>query len=338
MKHKKMTELLLQTGRAVCHKVYDSLRRQQHTQLSRVAEESDEDTIYAIDKEVESIILPILAREANELGGIRLIAEGMGENGEVLLPEDIQPQEAAVCIIMDPIDGTRGIMYDKRSAFFLAGAAPNGPWLRLQDLQVSVMVELPTSKAYLADAFYAIRGSGCQGTRMNLLDGSETPLKPGPSGARTIIGGFAQVSRFFPPGKELLAAIEEEIIGQIAPIRPGKALLFEDQYISSGGQLYELLMGHDRFTADLRTALYRHLSASGTVSGLCCHPYDVSATLIGQEAGIIITDIAGHPLNPGLNLTEAVDWVAYANEHIQAEVAPLLQSILKRLNWTHTHE
>jgi fructose-1,6-bisphosphatase/inositol monophosphatase family enzyme len=97
-------------------------------------------------------------------------------------------------------------------------------------------------------------------------------------------------------------------------------------------------MGHDRFTADLRTALYRHLSASGTVSGLCCHPYDVSATLIGQEAGIIITDIAGHPLNPGLNLTEAVDWVAYANEHIQAEVAPLLQSILKRLNWTHTHE
>ena len=51
-------------------------------------------------------------------------------------------------IIIDPIDGTRGLMYDKRSAFFLAGAAPNrGDSTTLQDIEVAAMVELPTTRS-----------------------------------------------------------------------------------------------------------------------------------------------------------------------------------------------
>ena len=39
------------------------------------------------------------------------------------------------------------------------------------------------------------------------------------------------------------------------PGRDGVPLVFDDQYISTGGQLYELAVGHDLFTADLRPAV-----------------------------------------------------------------------------------
>lgn len=335
MHHDKVIELLLNIGNAVCDHVYASLQTQQLEKLSEVVEDAAEDTIYAIDREVENIIIPMLEQAAPALGGILLIAEGMGnEEGKLVLPAHMHEEEAALCIIMDPIDGTRGIMYDKRSAFFLAGAASRrGAELYLQDIEAAVMTELPTSKAYLSDALYAIKGRGTSGLRRNLLNQQVNKLHFHPSTASTIIGGFAQVARFFPPGKELLARIEEELIASLSEIQEGKALLFEDQYISSGGQLYEMLMGHDRFVADLRTALYKHLKNSGTISGLTCHPYDVCATLIGEEAGIIITDIHGAALNVPLNLTHSVDWIAYANKNIQLQVEPVLQHILRKINW-----
>jgi fructose-1,6-bisphosphatase/inositol monophosphatase family enzyme len=335
MHHDKVIELLLNIGNAVCDHVYASLQTQQLEKLSEIVEDAAEDTIYAIDREVESIIIPMLEKEAPALGGIVLIAEGIGNaEGKLVLPTHSREAEAAVCIIMDPIDGTRGIMYDKRSAFFLAGAAPNqSNEMYLQDIEAAVMVELPTSKAYLSDGLYALKGRGAFGLRRNLLTHQVSKLHFRPSTASTIIGGFAQVARFFPPGKDLLAKIEEELIASLAEIQEGKALLFEDQYISSGGQLYEMLMGHDRFVADLRTALYQQLKGSGTVTGLTCHPYDVCATRIGEEAGIIITDIHGAVLNVPLNLTHSVDWIAYANKHIQQQVEPVLQQILRKFNW-----
>ena len=54
--------------------------------------------------------------------------------------------DALIRLIVDPIDGTRGIMYDKRPAWTLAAVAPNrGPHTGLRDCEVSVMIELPTS-------------------------------------------------------------------------------------------------------------------------------------------------------------------------------------------------
>ena len=54
--------------------------------------------------------------------------------------------------LIDPVDGTRGIMYDKRPAWFLAGLAPQkGGLTRLSDIEIAVMVELPTTKQWRAD-------------------------------------------------------------------------------------------------------------------------------------------------------------------------------------------
>ena len=78
-------------------------------------------------------------------------------------------KDAAIRLIVDPIDGTRGIMYDKRSAWSVAGVAPNhGPDTRLRDIEIAVMTELPTSKMGSADVLWAIKGKGAHGRRVDL--------------------------------------------------------------------------------------------------------------------------------------------------------------------------
>lgn len=333
IKHKEqIRDVLRQIGEIVCDKVYASLQLQSQEERAAVHEEGEDDTIYQIDKDVEDIIVPFLAQHAARLGGIALVAEGISTADRPLaLPDDMDADQAAIRLIMDPIDGTRGIMYDKRSAFFLAGAAFNqGKDTCLQDIQVAVMTELPTSKSLYSDSLWAIRGQELSGERRNLYHQEKHKLSFNPSGKKTIAGGFAQIARFFPPGRDILAAVEERMVAVLFPDIPeGKALLFEDQYISTGGQMYEMIMGHDRFIADIRTCLFNKLKKEGKKAGHVCHPYDVCASLIAQEAGIILTDAYGKILDAPLDTVSAVDWIGYANQAIKNEVEPALQAAME---------
>ncbi|QHT67580.1 hypothetical protein GXP67_13545 [Rhodocytophaga rosea] len=333
MNHSFIRDVLIEIGEAVCRKVHRSLQEQTVEQRSAIYKEGDDDTIYQIDRDVEEILVPILEKNARVLNGIVLVAEGIGENTNgVVLPKGKRAESAALRMIMDPIDGTRGIMYDKRSAFFLAAAAPNkGVATSLIDVEVAVMTELPTSRSILSDTLWAIRGKGAYGYTRNLINNDITKREISPSKSKTIIGGFSQIARFFPPGRDLLAKIEDELIETLAPDIPaGKAVIFEDQYISTGGQLYEMLMGHDRFIADIRYILYKKLEKEGKRPGHVCHPYDICTKMIGSEAGMIITDVYGQRLDAPLDVLSAVDWIGYANQHIRAEVEPVLQHLLRK--------
>ncbi|QMU30063.1 FIG domain-containing protein [Adhaeribacter radiodurans] len=327
MNHELIKNILCELGEAVCRKVHQSLRQSSTEALSAVYKEGEDDTIYQIDRDVEEVLIPQLTSYAPQLGGIVLIMEGVNE---MVLPEGLPSEQAQIRLIIDPIDGTRGIMYDKRSAFFLAGAAPNnGPETCLQDIEVAVMTELPTSRSFLSDTLWAIKNKGAHAFTRDLKSNEFFPRNISPSKAKTIVGGFSQIARFFPPGRSILAQLDDELIQILAPDMPaGKAILFEDQYISSGGQLYEVLMGHDRFIADLRPLLYNRLAREGKTIGLVCHPYDVAAHLIGSEAGIIITNELGELLNPKLDVTSPVGFMLFANEHIQQQVQPVLRELL----------
>ncbi|NJM93312.1 MAG: hypothetical protein HC842_00425 [Cytophagales bacterium] len=325
-------ELLKELGAAVRQKVHSSLRTQSLEQMAAVYHEGVDDTIYHIDKEVEDLLVPLLEARAAALGGVVLLAEGINDSRPLVLPPYMREEEAAWRLLIDPIDGTRGIMYDKRSVFLLAGAAPNqGANTRLQDITVALMAELPTSRALYADMLWATKGQGTQGERFNLWTQERSTFSPQPSRAASLLQGFGQVARFFPPGRERLAAIEEEMLALIFPDMPeGKALVFEDQYISSGGQLYELLMGHDRYVADVRHALFTQMRLEGLRGGHVCHPYDLAAHLIGAEAGLIITDVQGASLDAPFSLTAPVDWIAYANRHIHQQVQPAFELTLRK--------
>ena len=300
-------------------------------QLATISDdESQGDTIYAIDRVSEELLVQLFADELAQRAPLVLIAEGI-EDGKLVLPVGATEDDAIWRVIVDPIDGTRGLMYQKRSAWVLTGVAPNrGPETNLQDIELAVQTEIPLVKQHLSDVLWAIRGKGAEAERFNRLTQERKPLALRPSRAASIRHGFAMVARFFPGARDELAAIDEEIIRAVlGPVERGKAHCFEDQYLSSGGQLYELMMGHDRFVADLRPLTERALNRAGLVLGICCHPYDVCTELIAREAGVVVNDERGEPLRAPLNVEADVTWVGYANESIRREIEPVLLRVLK---------
>jgi len=299
--------------------------------LARVEREAAGDTIYAVDRVSEQRLVELFERHVAAVAPLVLLAEGLDPAG-VVLPHGTPATQAAWRVIVDPIDGTRGLMYQKRSAWILTGVAPNrGAATSLSDVVLAAQTEVPLLKQHLADRLWAIRGEGAFAERHDRLTGRSRPLQLRPSSATTIAHGFAMLARFFPGAREELAAIDEEVVrGALGPVQPGKAHCFEDQYICTGGQLYELIAGHDRFVADLRPLLEPLLAARGLRLGICCHPYDLAAELIAREAGVLVTDPAGAPLAAPLTIEADVAWVGYANAAIRAQVEPLLQAALRR--------
>jgi fructose-1,6-bisphosphatase/inositol monophosphatase family enzyme len=304
---------------------------QSSTELARVADDREGDTIYAVDKVSEAALLEVLEVAAPDHGGIVLVAEGVG-GGKITLPHGVDERIARWVVIIDPIDGTRGLMYQKRSAWILTGVAPNrGPNTRLSDVELAVQSEIPLVKQHLSDELWAVRGQGVRAARHNRITGERTELVLRPSRAETIEHGYAMLTRFFPGARDELAAIDEEVVrGAIGNPAPGKAGCFEDQYASTGGQLYELMAGHDRFNADLRPLMEKVLGARGLALGLCCHPYDICTMLIATELGVVLTGPDGAPLDAPLRVEPDVAWVGYANAALQRQLEPILRRALEK--------
>ncbi len=327
-------EVLVSRIRRIHAKIRDRvvahIEAQESEALSAVAAETAGDTIYAVDRVSERMLRTLFEQELAGETSFVLIGEGLKEDGEVF-PEGVRPEDAVYRVIVDPIDGTRGLMYDKRSAWVLTGVAENrGPETSLQDVSVAVQTEIPTRKQFRADVLWAVRGgeSGAEG--FNRFTRRSAPIRLRPSQAGTIEHGFAMLSRFFPGGKDVLAQVEEALVeALIGPVHPGRARVFEDQYISSGGQFYELMAGKDRFNADLRPNLEGALQARGQALGICCHPYDVCTELIAGKMGVIVTNPEGAPLDLRLDTTSPVAWVGYANARLRDRIEPVLQKVLR---------
>ncbi|MGI9035099.1 MAG: inositol monophosphatase family protein [Pyrinomonadaceae bacterium] len=300
--------------------------------LSRIAyEEEFGDTIYAVDRVSEEILVEYFEREIAAHTSVVLIAEGL-ENGQLVLPRRTSDAGAKWRVIIDPIDGTRGLMYQKRSAWILTGIAPNkGFETNLSDIELAIQTEIPLVKQHLSDMLWAEKGRGASGERYNRITGEITGLKLAPSKAETIAHGFASVSRFFAgvgvEATELYEAIVKNALGEV---QAGKAHCFEDQYISTGGQLYELMAGHDRFIADLRPVFEKSLEKRKLKLGICCHPYDLCTELIARELGVIVTDETGKQLKTRLSVETDAAWIGYANRAIRAQIEPLLRAQLKK--------
>jgi fructose-1,6-bisphosphatase/inositol monophosphatase family enzyme len=311
--------------------VVEACERSALETMSAIAREEEGDTIYAVDCISEELLIEFFEREVAPTSPLVLVAEGLPQ-GQVVLPVDAKEADTVWRIIVDPIDGTRGLMYQKRSGWILTGVAPNrGADTCLTDISLALQTEIPLVKQHLCDVAWAVRGEGAHALRVNRLTGEQMPLVLRPSQEPSIAHGYAQVSRFFPGARAELAAIDEEIVmGILGPVRQGKAHCFEDQYASSGGQLYELACGHDRFIADLRPLMEESLRARGLALGICCHPYDICTELIAREAGVLVTGPDGGPLRARLSVEPDVAWVGYANAGVRAQVEPVLRAALAR--------
>jgi hypothetical protein len=296
--------------------------------LADVSRESVADTIYAIDQLSEDAITLWFEKQWPNEWPVELVAEGLDDPDARVFPRGTPVSETRWKCIIDPIDGTRGLMYDKRSAWALAALAPQKhAETKLSDLFVAMMTELPISKQWRADQISAVRGCGIIAEAVNVLEKSRAPLKLQPSQARDFKHGFCSFAKFFPEGKAATAHVEEQLWSRLYS-GAKSPVIFDDQYISSGGQFYELLAGHDRMTVDLRPLVHK---AGGIQSTLLCHPYDVCAALILREAGVIYETWDGQPVDAPLDLTSPVSWVAYANENLANLARPILRELIAEM-------
>jgi len=331
-------QALLDTIRALHAEVRDEIvaatERRSVESMAAVDRDGAGDTIYAIDAIAESIVerfAEALARDRTFV----MVAEGL-PGGRRLYPEGADEASADCWIVVDPIDGTRGLMYQKRSAWILTAVAPNhGARTSLRDIVLAVQTEIPLVKQHLSDQLWALRGGGAHAQRYNRLTGTSAPLPLRSSSATSIAHGYATIARFFPGARDELAALDDAIVrGALGPHAAGKAPCFEDQYASTAGQLHELIAGHDRFIADLRPLLRPLLSRRGLPPALACHPYDICCALIAEESGVIVTDASGQALDAPLDVEADVAWAGYANGHIRAQIEPLLQAALRERGWS----
>ncbi len=314
---------------ALRDRVVSACERQSTDQLSVVDREGVDDTIYTIDRVSEELLLELCRERLADVSPFVLVAEGL-KGGRRVLPEGTLEEDAPLVLIVDPIDGTRGLMYQKRSGWILSGVARNrGAATTLADIEVAVQTEIPLIKQHLSDSAWAVNGEGVAAERWDRLRRRATPLELRPSRARDLRHGFGQISRFFPGGRDLLAALEEDLVARHLGPPNGRAICFEDQYICSGGQLYELATGHDRFVAELRPLLARPLEERGEPPVIPCHPYDLCTELIARELGVEICAPDGSPLTAPLDLTSPVSWVGYANSELRRALEPILQELLR---------
>lgn len=300
------------------------------------------DRIYAIDRSAEELVLAGISQWPRDCFPLLLIAEGLGEHGRYFFES---PQRAEECplarrptskyrLIIDPIDGTRMLMSDKRSAWFLAAVAKDcGEETSLAHTFASAMIELPPSKQTLADCFWATRGTGAQGFQVDLHSSVGTTQRRAivvrPSQNSTLRDGFVSVVSFFPGTKMLAAELTERIalLDQPAGFAPN---IFEDQYLSTGGQLVQLMTGRDRCVVDLRPLWNQSRRGSGPV--MTAHPYDLAGLLVAQEAGVLVTDGFGRTLDVPLDVTTAVHWCGYANEAIRLLIEPIVRAAITELS------
>jgi hypothetical protein len=313
--------------------IRDSLmgaRKRQAGRFAQVVAVTAADTIYHVDRLGEHAILAWFDRHWPKDWPVEVVMEGLEAGDAVTFPRGTRVERTILRCILDPIDGTRNLMYDKRSAWTLAALAPQrGVRTNLSDIVVAAMTELPTSKQWRADQLSAVRGGGVRAQSVNLLTGRRQGLKVAPSRARDCRGGFAAISRFFPEGKALLAELEEKLWTELYG-REGAAgpMVFDDQYICTGGQLHELIVGHDRFLADLRPLAFQKLELK---SALVCHPYDICTALIALEAGCVIEAPLGGKLNVSLDTTTPVAWAGYANPALARHIRPVLGRLIGRM-------
>lgn len=296
--------------------------------FAKIAAVTEADTIYRIDKISEAAILAWFAENWPRTFPVEVVMEGIEDGETVTFPRGTPVAKTAWKCILDPIDGTRCIMYDKRSAWSLGGIAPQrGAKTDLGDIVVAAMTELPTTKQARSDQFSAFRGGKLHATASDLTSGKTRPLAVRPSQARDFKHGFASFSRFFPDGRALTSQIEEAIWRELHAGETGASpLIFDDQYIATGGQLHELLTGRDRFVGEIRPLVFKKL---GIESSLVCHPYDICTALLLEVAGGVVEAPLGGPVRALLDTTSPVAWVGYANPHLARLLRPTLHKVLR---------
>jgi hypothetical protein len=305
--------------------VREDLASKEKDFLAGEARDGAGDVSFQIDVRPEEIVEQAF-NDAPE--PVVVVCEGLGR---AVFPARASQREAAWWVIIDPLDGSREIAYNKRSAWVLSGVAPADPAPTLADIVWAIQTEVPVTAQPTGVILTAGKGQPAVLESCDLATDASSVVESGlrPSAAASVRGGFAVFADYFAGSHGVTAQIADLVFdAALGPVHPGKALAFNDQYLSTAGCMYLMTNGTYRFFADLRPVVGQLAVRTGRTVGLCAHPYDLCTYLIAQQAGVLITDPAGAPLSYPLAADVDCGWIGYANQSLKDEMeAPLRRAI-----------
>jgi len=323
------SRILLQLGRFIRKQVLDG-RKTSTLALNQVNRVSHADEVYELDVLAENGLHDFLNNAFQGFSiPVHWIMEGLDKPQHFGASSGAGHQ--AWSLIVDPVDGTRCLMYDKRSAWVLSAMArhPHERVPMASDMFAWAMVEIPVTRQFLSSELvgYQDETIHIQAQNWNQFDGGYQAFTPQPSTATDLRGGFSSLVNFFPEGSRQLGKVADTFYRETGYLNPqGNPLLFMDQYLSTGGQLYELMVGHDRMIVDFRPEW-----VPGESKGLSCHPYDICCFPLLEALGGIVLDPQGKRPEFPLDTTTPVSWAGFANPTLAQKHFPALQKALKSL-------
>jgi fructose-1,6-bisphosphatase/inositol monophosphatase family enzyme len=285
------------------------------------------DVTFALDRATETAVDDWL-KETSREGPLSLLTEDRGWRHQG--PRGPLPgfDHGGPRVVIDPVDGTRQLMADLRSAWtVIAACGPGSAQPTLSDVRFGLCAELPDSRAGQFRLLHAQRGAGAHLELRELEGGTLLSTRPlAADGDDRPDHGYFSFFRYAPAQRPRLAEIEARFFERLAAHEGADTRsCYDDQYISNGGQLVLLALGTYRLIADLRAALVDDTGAVLT----CSKPYDCAgALLVAREAGCAVSDAAGAELEFPLDATTPVTFVGWANPATARRLAPHLAAAL----------
>ena len=224
-------------------------------------------------------------------------------------------------IAIDPVDGTRNLMADLRSAWTVVAYAPPGASQpRLADCTGGIVSEIPGTLAAHYRRFSS-SGARCWSEVCDLDRGDrlrEGELRVDHDDRPD--HGYFPFFRYEPAQRPIIARLEAAFFARLARHEGAQTRsIYDDQYISSAGQLVLLALGRYRMVVDPRELVGRRFRSPGVTS----KPYDLAGAVVcARAAGAIVTAAEGGELDFPIDATTAVGYAGYANGRTWKRLEP----------------
>ena len=301
----------------------------------RAVREGAGDTSYGVDEATEAV-LQEWAHEIARLQPLSLLSEGGGWRHLGPQPGGVRElagfDHGGPRIVVDPVDGTRNLMTDLRSAWSVVGIAGPGAGVpRQSELVFGMLSEIPDTRAASYRRLSALRGGPCHFEERTFYKGGPIvkPVELHTGSDARVDHGYFPFFKYMADQRPQIAAVEARFLERLERSEAAEVRsCWDDQYISNGGQLALLSIGTYRMIADLRAWLAAQRGASTTTS----KPYDVAgAILVARAAGCVLEAPDGGALDFALDCTTPVSFVGWANRATAQRLGPHLRAVLAEL-------
>jgi myo-inositol-1(or 4)-monophosphatase len=301
-----MLELVRDLGLALRERVLPLLGA--HAQRAHSGEAAGGDVTFAIDAAAEELLERFLAERAPE---VAFYSEDRGL---------VAPPGARTVLVVDPIDGTRPALAGLESCCVSIAAAPLDGEPAMGDVTIGCVVEIPSGRLFLAE-----RGGG-------LVDGGP-PLLSATDDVERMFWTYGFRGR---PARVLA-----EVLGDLIDASSVGGATFElgsaafDMTRIVTGQLDAYVEPGPLVIAEVpeTEADFRRVGRGAVLNN---SPYDLAgAALVLEEAGAIVTDARGEPLDGRPLLGSAAEFqmsiVAAANPVLHAAIVAEVAAGVERL-------